>query len=209
MCIRDSSYAGGCTSADTTEVVVLPPAPIINNLSTSCDPTSTFYTVTFSMTGGDPSTYVIEGTVSGTLIPGNPAIFTSQPILSGSPFIFWVNDANNCDPDTVSGAPLCNCGTNAGNMSLTEIKVCADQSITVLAPTGVALDPDDSLVYVLHLGFPDSILLVSDSLTFYLIPPLQTGVTYFVSSVAGNTSCLLYTSPSPRDRTRSRMPSSA
>lgn len=73
-------------------------------------------------------------------------------------------------------------------MSLTEIKVCADQSITVLAPTGVALDPDDSLVYVLHLGFPDSILLVSDSLTFYLIPPLQTGVTYFVSSVAGNTS---------------------
>ena len=25
----------------------------------------------------------------------------------------------------------------------------------------------------------------------------------------GNTSCLLYTSPSPRDRTRSRMPSSA
>ena len=27
--------------------------------------------------------------------------------------------------------------------------------------------------------------------------------------VAGFTSCLLYTSPSPRDRTRSRMPSSA
>ena len=31
----------------------------------------------------------------------------------------------------------------------------------------------------------------------------------FVARVAGNISCLLYTSPSPRDRTRSRMPSSA
>jgi len=31
-------------------------------------------------------------------------------------------------------------------------------------------------------------------------------VRYFVKTVAG---CLLYTSPSPRDRTRSRMPSSA
>ena len=30
-----------------------------------------------------------------------------------------------------------------------------------------------------------------------------------VSDNAGSTTCLLYTSPSPRDRTRSRMPSSA
>ena len=29
------------------------------------------------------------------------------------------------------------------------------------------------------------------------------------NSLRGNSSCLLYTSPSPRDRTRSRMPSSA
>ena len=30
-----------------------------------------------------------------------------------------------------------------------------------------------------------------------------------VDTTTGDTSCLLYTSPSPRDRTRSRMPSSA
>ena len=30
-----------------------------------------------------------------------------------------------------------------------------------------------------------------------------------VLSAMGNNTCLLYTSPSPRDRTRSRMPSSA
>ena len=36
---------------------------------------------------------------------------------------------------------------------------------------------------------------------------LNEGETYFDSSSSG--ACLLYTSPSPRDRTRSRMPSSA
>ena len=30
-----------------------------------------------------------------------------------------------------------------------------------------------------------------------------------ITAIAGESSCLLYTSPSPRDRTRSRMPSSA
>ena len=30
-----------------------------------------------------------------------------------------------------------------------------------------------------------------------------------IDATSGNTGCLLYTSPSPRDRTRSRMPSSA
>ena len=37
---------------------------------------------------------------------------------------------------------------------------------------------------------------------------LSDGV-YFIIKVDQNTICLLYTSPSPRDRTRSRMPSSA
>ena len=32
---------------------------------------------------------------------------------------------------------------------------------------------------------------------------------YFVGLAGGQGTCLLYTSPSPRDRTRSRMPSSA
>ena len=34
-------------------------------------------------------------------------------------------------------------------------------------------------------------------------------VTTILGTTAPNTPCLLYTSPSPRDRTRSRMPSSA
>ena len=39
---------------------------------------------------------------------------------------------------------------------------------------------------------------------------MQTGTTAMVASEVGRgNTCLLYTSPSPRDRTRSRMPSSA
>ena len=40
---------------------------------------------------------------------------------------------------------------------------------------------------------------------------LNDNITVIIKYLRGNiyTSCLLYTSPSPRDRTRSRMPSSA
>ena len=38
---------------------------------------------------------------------------------------------------------------------------------------------------------------------------LQAGATVGVAVTDGRLVCLLYTSPSPRDRTRSRMPSSA
>ena len=42
-------------------------------------------------------------------------------------------------------------------------------------------------------------------------PPTKSGATWSPSSISytGNNSCLLYTSPSPRDATLSRMPSSA
>ena len=38
---------------------------------------------------------------------------------------------------------------------------------------------------------------------------LETCNNYFIYCLENSTGCLLYTSPSPRDRTRSRMPSSA
>ena len=40
------------------------------------------------------------------------------------------------------------------------------------------------------------------------LKPVQRRIVYAMSEL-GLTACLLYTSPSPRDRTRSRMPSSA
>lgn len=163
-------------------------APSISSVSFDCDLSAAFYTVSFSILGGDTSNYIVTGTPNGTIKPGVPYTFESDPIPTGSAYTFVVDDINQCFPDTITGTHLCNCSTNAGMMDLNPIVACAEDIIQLLPPTGVNLDPDDSLVYVLHLGFPGNILLVSDSLTFHLIPPLLPGTTYYISSVAGNAS---------------------
>ncbi len=184
--IYEYTLPGGCSDADTISIIVLPDPPRINNLNVTCDSLATSYVVTFTISGGDPLSYTVTGSVTGTLIPGNPFIFTSQPIASGNPYSFVVDDIHHCDSVTTSGSSLCNCATNAGMMDLNQVAICEDDTISVLPPTGVVLDPDDSLVYVLHLGFPDSILMISNSNEFIFGPPLQTGVNYFISTIAGN-----------------------
>ena len=42
-----------------------------------------------------------------------------------------------------------------------------------------------------------------------VVRPFYAAFLALLHAIAGNNYCLLYTSPSPRDRTRSRMPSSA
>ena len=176
----------GCTDSDTFMVTVLPVGPIVANITEICDSTSTTYVVLFSISGGDPATYEVQGTVPGTITPGNPAIFTSEPIANGSSYTFTIDDGNRCAPVTITGDHECLCATNAGSMDLTPITACAGETITVTPPTGVVLDPDDALVYVLHAGDPLNPIVISDSTVFAFLPPLQTGVTYFISSMAGN-----------------------
>ena len=55
-----------------------------------------------------------------------------------------------------------------------------------------------------HLGDLELEKKETDGLRLYKLPSNE-----WVPSITSVTSCLLYTSPSPRDRTRSRMPSSA
>ena len=43
----------------------------------------------------------------------------------------------------------------------------------------------------------------------YIDPPFDVGADFSMNIEIGEDTCLLYTSPSPRDRTRTRMPSSA
>ena len=58
-------------------------------------------------------------------------------------------------------------------------------------------------------GYPDPTFGLTKRPGFKWIANLGTGTTYDNSKWFYIHSCLLYTSPSPRDRTRSRMPSSA
>ncbi len=184
--IYSYSTPEGCMGADSILFHVLPSAPQIGNVNIQCDSLGDNYVVTFAISGGDPSSYAIQGSTAGTITPGSPTVFSSMPISSGSNYSFIVDDANHCAPDTLSGDHTCNCQTNAGTMDIALVTACEGDTIFVDPPTGVILDADDTLVYVLHLGFPNNILVVSDTTFFVLESPLLPGTTYFVSSVAGN-----------------------
>jgi len=78
-------------------------------------------------------------------------------------------------------------------------------SINTVTWEGQQLSRYDSLAELSNVLVQDAFFFDTDAQVlyiknFYNYPPWQT---------PGITACLLYTSPSPRDRTRSRMPSSA
>ncbi|HJW29538.1 MAG TPA: gliding motility-associated C-terminal domain-containing protein, partial [Saprospiraceae bacterium] len=176
----------GCTDTDTSEITILPAAPQVTNLTITCDSLATAYIVTFNITGGDPSTYSVMGAAGGNLIPGNPYSFVSQSVPSGGGYNFTVDDGNHCSPTNLTGSYSCLCATNAGAMDITPLNLCQDDTASLLMPTGIVLEPDDTIIYILHTGDPDSILEVVNPNQIVFGPPLQYGVTYFISAVVGN-----------------------
>lgn len=176
----------GCTASDTLTVTVHPEGPVVSNVMAICDSTATAFVILFSIRDGDPATYSVQGSIPGTITPGNPAIFTSNAIANGSSYSFTVDDGNHCAPVTISGDHECLCATNAGMMDLTPLTVCEGDTVTIMPPTGVFLDPDDVLAYGIHTGDPSSLLIVSNTNVFAFGPPLVTGITYFISPIAGN-----------------------
>ena len=182
------SISGGCADTATLDFVVLQDAPQIQNFLVTCDSVGEFYTISFTISGGDPATYAVQSVINGTLTSGNPYIFSSDPIPTGNAYSFVVDDIHHCDPVNIAGSYSCNCPTNAGFMDQSPILACEDETVSIPLPTGVNLDPNDTLVYVLHTGNPDSILVTGAPNLFSFAPPLQAGVTYFISAIAGNVS---------------------
>ena len=180
----DSCSGGANTCMTNVEIL---DAPNISNISFSCDSLSTFYAVSFSLTGGDTSSYQVIGTANGIVIPGVPYHFVSDPIPAGNNFSFILDDNYHCEADTATGTHLCNCGTNAGSMDLNLISACEDDTVFVMPPSGLFLDPNDTLVYILHTGNPDSLLMTGSPDAFTFKPPLLINTVYYISAVAGNT----------------------
>jgi hypothetical protein len=139
------TYAEGtCPPNSCLNIVSVVGAPAAQNVVETCNGTGTTYTVTFTISGGDPSTYAVNGTTTGIITSGNPSTFTSLPIPSGNNYSFLVFDANHCDTMIINGAHACNCPTQAGTMDMTPIAVCEGDTIHILPPTGVVLDPNDT-----------------------------------------------------------------
>ncbi|MCB0520075.1 MAG: gliding motility-associated C-terminal domain-containing protein [Lewinellaceae bacterium] len=182
--------ANGCqnngTGSGLVEVVT---APMVTGFDTNCDTNNLNYTVTFEITGGEPSTYSVTGSVPGTLSPNPPYIFTSNPIASGIAYSFTINDGNNCAPILLSGNFSCQCVTDAGTMNLAPISVCVGDTVTATHNQDETLDGDDILVFVLHSSNGNSLgtVYATNSVpVFYLVPPMVPGTTYYISAVAGN-----------------------
>ena len=75
-------------------------------------------------------------------------------------------------------------------------------SITsLLTPTGIQITKDG----IVYASTSDGLLQFDPNTEKFTAIKMEEGLVYLDLS----TICLLYTSPSPRDRTRSRMPSSA
>ena len=176
--------ANGCADIQVNTGVV------VDDSSVDCNLTATGFTVTITISGGDPNSYVVTG-MTGTLT-GN--VFTSDEVTTGVGvgFSAVVTDGNDCDPQTVSQTEVvCNCESDAGVMGTMAETACGDGPITVPAADMTNFDGDDVLVYYLHEGTGNTltnVLNTSDQPSFSFDPATMAyGTTYYVSSVVGNT----------------------
>ncbi|MEY3051026.1 MAG: gliding motility protein SprB [Bacteroidota bacterium] len=181
--------ANGCEgSVSGTGTVTVNTAPTVSNITTSCDPTNTNYSVSFTINGGTPPYSVTPNTGS---LNGN--IFTSNPLLSGTGYSFVVDDANGCNPLTVSDdIVICDCDTKAGSMDLSPLEVCGEGPVTaVYDPASQVFDGNDTLAFVLHLG--NGVNIVPPILGTFPTPEISFlpgsmdyGTTYYLSAVVGD-----------------------
>jgi len=180
--------SGNCSSQDEAEIsfnsIPQPDSAIVED----CTPDGQNYTVSFSITGGQPP-YTVTGTAGGVV---NGAVFTSDLIPSGTSYTFDVTDSFGCGPLTVAGQVTCNCISDAGDLDLTPLAVCEDQTVTVAAPANAVLDPNDTFEFILHsdngtngntLG---TIIDQNATGTFGFVAGMIYNTTYFISYAVGN-----------------------
>lgn len=164
--------------------------PVVSNIDTSCDPNDdTEYFVSFEINAGDPSTYTVLPAGSGT-ITGN--VFTSNAIVSATPYAFQVFDGNACDTVDLSGIFVCNCGNDVGEMDQALLNICdPDCATAVYDDTNEQLNADDLRQFVLHEGSGLSLQnIIATNITpdfcFDAGAGMVLGQTYYISAITGD-----------------------
>ena len=167
------------------EEVVVNGSPQVSGIQEVCNGTATDYTLSFTITGGDNSSYQ-ELSNQGTISNG---VFTSTLIASGDSYDFQILDDNGCDTVSIIGSKTCNCLTDAGDMDLTLLSIC-DGSTATGAHSGEVLDGDDVLEFILHTGNTNSLGTIIDRNTSggfgFNSATMNPEVTYYISAVAGS-----------------------
>jgi gliding motility-associated-like protein len=182
--------ANGCQGTGSgSATVTVAGSPTVSGLMKTCNGDNTAYTVSFTVSNGDPATYSITGAIPGSFTTTPPYIFTSDPIPTGTSYNWVVNDGNNCNPVTISGSHACICTTDAGTMATPTLRACMGNTVTATHNGDETLDGNDNLVFVLHSSNGNSlgtIFQINSTGQFGLVPPMLAGVTYYISAVAGD-----------------------
>jgi gliding motility-associated-like protein len=184
-----SESQGGCSKVDTVEVTFnTTPQVTANSVKDSCNANRDSAFVRFGLTLGTPpySVFFENTTISaGKIVNGQ---FQSIAFKPGN-YNFIVRDANNCTPAIIQGNQACTaCVTNPGTLQVAKLKVCNGDSAKATYLNGAFLEPNDTMIFVLHTGDPRTgILIESKTPAFKFDPLLMTyGQTYYISVLAAN-----------------------
>lgn len=179
-----------CTDEESFNVTINE-VPTVTGLNRTCDATSTSYTVSFTVTGGDAGSYTVTNTAPGGIggsFSGN--VWTSNAIPSGTAFTFEVDDANSCGPVSISGIRDCGCATQAGAMDLNAISECGNNPINAIYDnTNEFTDANDAVEFILHDNSGASIgniIARGGTPTFTFQGTMTYGTTYYISAVVGD-----------------------
>jgi len=85
----------GCAAASSMVKVEVVSGPVAVDLTTTCNEVDRTYTVSFTIEGGDPTSYMITGD-TGTISTNAPHVFVSGPIVVSRPFSAVLSDAFGC-----------------------------------------------------------------------------------------------------------------
>jgi PKD-like domain/Proprotein convertase P-domain len=171
----------GCAASDDI-TVLFEPLPAAGANTILCNNTNDSYTVSFPINFGTAPFTVLGGTVTN-------GVFISDPIVSGTPYQFTINDVNNCKSPIIQGSYNCNCATNAGSMSLMPLQACGNETVTAVQQTLPVLDANDIGIFMLHEGSGTTIVNpIAQNTTglFGFQTGMNFGQTYYISYAVGN-----------------------
>ena len=178
-----ANAANGCGASTDNCLNISLPTPAAGQINSVCNSTNTYYTVSFPVSGGTAPYTISGGTITG-------GIFTSDSILSGTNYSFQISDLSTCVSSLITGTFNCACATFAGNMELTPLSACENDTVTATHLGGQTLDANDVTAFVLHGGSGTILALPvfgqNTTGIFGYQPGIVYGQTYYISLVAGN-----------------------
>ncbi len=96
----------GCGTDQSRLTLTVVEGVEVSDTVITCNEHDRTYTVQFTISGGDPSTYVITG-LTGAISEQSPFVFTSTPIYTSQSFSLTADDANHCVPRVIEGGTPC------------------------------------------------------------------------------------------------------